>query len=245
MTYPAPMVFLAMVLALGSGCATAGAQSPLKGHVVDATTARPIAGAEVAVALLPSVFTDSSGAFVIPAPRSRNILLLVRKLGYVPRQIRPDPAKGDLANLVVALDHVESAQLLPTVTTTTESLVPLQYQFTHRYDDFFINKKSTIGGAFYTRAQIDSLGGVREAMEGTPGVRIRVDRFNRYRPTSVGCVYASQPLDLRINGRKATWDEFDDLPSDQIELLEVHRSALDAPGIDAGAACGVVWVFTK
>lgn len=228
-------------LALAGAAGGLAAQMPVRGRVVDATTRLPIAGAEVAMPFAPSVFTDSAGQFVFAGPRPRSITLLVRKLGYAPRRLHPEPVDGDSTGFVVVLDHLDAAQQLPTVTTTIDALVPLQYQFTHRYDDFFLNKKATIDGAFYTRAQIDSLGGVREAVEHTPGVRVRVDRFLHFRPFGVSC----GQLALRIDGRKASWAEFDLLPSDAIELLEVHKSGLDAPGVDAGGGCGVVWVFTR
>ncbi len=94
-------------------CARAAAQSAatLRGRVVDGTTRKPLADAEIRLAgdsaSLAVVYSSADGAWRLAVSPARSYTVRVRHLGYAPRTITLSaPAPGDSSYAVTSLDAV-------------------------------------------------------------------------------------------------------------------------------------------
>ena len=215
----------------------AGGQVARVGHVIDAATSNPISGAEVTYGTLRTI-SDSSGTFWIRVTSSTAVVLSVRKLGFQPVVLGRRLVAGDTATLFIVMSPV--AVSLNPVQTVADSLVPPEYQFTHRYDDFFRHRAESIGGHFFTRDQMDAHGGVTEAIETVPGVRV-------YGPFNIRLVRCPRGYKLAVvlNGVPSSMEALKMIPMNDIELLEIYTGAANMPPETRGNACGALVVYTK
>jgi Carboxypeptidase regulatory-like domain/TonB-dependent Receptor Plug Domain len=237
----------AVLLALGAlhGMAVtptgAGGQVARVGHVINAATGSPISGADVTYGALRTT-SDSTGTFWIHMTPPAVVVLSVRKLGFQPVELGRRVVAGDTATLFIVMSPL--AVSLNPVHTVADSLVPLEYRFTHRYDDFFLHRTESIGGHFFTREQMDAHGGVGEAIATLPGVRVAVGGGGHFTVQLARCPRSSK-LAVVVNGRLSSMEELNMIPMTDIELMEVYTGVADMPAMTRGNACGALVVYTK
>lgn len=89
--------FVSLALSLVVGVGAAAQQRPIRGRVVSAATAEPVAGASVAVAGTPiTALTNDRGEFSLAAPEGA-VTLLIRSVGYKHAQLPVAAGGGDVA----------------------------------------------------------------------------------------------------------------------------------------------------
>ena len=88
--------FVSLALSLVVGVGAAAQQRPIRGKVVSAATAEPVAGASVAVAGTPiTALTNDRGEFSLAAPEGA-VTLLVRSVGFKHAQLPVAAGGGDV-----------------------------------------------------------------------------------------------------------------------------------------------------
>lgn len=233
-------VWVAALVAVCPGAA--GAQvGTVSGRVVGLGGAA-VEGAEVRVLPAgPTTTTDSAGTFRLGEMAKGHYRLVVRRPGFRP-DTAPIAVPTPQASITIVLAPVPI--LLNAIHTTADSLVPLEYRFLHKYDDFFLHRAESNGGYFFTREQMDARGGVGEAIQSLAGVRVNADGMGQFTVRMVRCPRSSTPA-LVVNGVLSSWSTLSTIPASDILLVEVYTGVADMPAETRGNACGALVIYTK
>lgn len=231
----------------------AGAQSSrpavLRGTVLDAATAKPLAGARVVVSTTGAVVqTDSVGRFEIRGLSSGIVRFFFTAEGFPNAAVVLAFAPGEVMVQRFELDSSQALQ--DSLRQSIQPLAPTEVTADAprgvRYEDFERRMK-TGRGQYLTYQQIDSSGfaNLTDAVRGMRGVAvecgggrgcvIRMARANQ------GC-YPEYIVDGRPDNFFGPLIAVRD-----IEGLEIYTGGADVPGEFAGrnAGCGVVVIWTK
>ena len=158
---------LAVVMAITCALQAVSAQSPtvLRGHVRVAgdTTSVPLATVELE-GVSPLWLTDSTGAFRITGVAPGKYRLRVRRLGYYPVTQYVDVARGDSADVLVAI-KVLPKTLNEIVISGKLVSVPWRFEDVYR-------RASSGFGHFITREEIEQRNPslTRDLLNGVPGI---------------------------------------------------------------------------
>ena len=221
--------------------ARATGQVMQRGRVIDAKTGNPVVDAEVMDGSR-AARTDSAGVFRLPVTPPVTLHLIVRKLGFEPAELGHHVALGDTTVLFVLLRP--GAALLTPVRVVADSLIPPEYRFTTRYDEFFRRRAGAIGGHFFTRDQIDARGGVGEAIRTVPGVRVTIGGGGHFNVRMIQCPADSKPA-VVVDGVLSSMAALTMMPTAEIEMIEVYHGAANMPPETRGNACGALVIYTK
>ena len=217
-----------------------GAQSraTLIGSVRDSTgAALPLA--QLAVGEMRAI-TDTSGRFVLSGLPAGTTAVVVRRLGFAPKNARIELADGrtDSAHFVLLVLPVH----LPGLTTDAESLKRI------RLADFYRHRENG-HGYYLNRRELDStrVNRISDVMRRIPGVRLVPDRSGRLQmrmSRSGSCI-----PDFWIDGQRAPFLNVDDVPLSDVEALEVYRGPAGLPpeyNVRFGnPGCGAVIIWTR
>jgi hypothetical protein len=237
---------LLVCAALATIAATSVAQAPSRSAtsvilgIVEDSSARPIAGADVGFAGYQlRATTDSLGRFRIVNVPSGKFAMVVRGIGYRPIVNDIDVRGTDTLRLTFLLQR--TANELATVLVTERTLSPKLREFEERRKLGF--------GQFFTRADIDKINpvGVSDILRRSVSIRIRGDRAMSARQWPDTCemsVYVDQiPL-----GRV----KLDQLPSpNEIAAIEVYPGSATLPiwlpngPLGSSKGCGAILLWTR
>ena len=222
-------------------------QSTLRGVVIDRSTGQGVIGAQlVLVDEKRTVVADSQGSFKIynlPPGRSR---LVVRALGFPPRQLNVELSPGAITDQPIQLDSTDagrltSAQALPSMSVTAPS-TPVNYRLVD-----FERRRQNGRGQYLTEDEIAKSGAynVADAVKNMRGVTYECGG-------GAGCFVRMARAPMRclpeyiVDGREMN-DFGPTTPIRDIVGLEVYTGPTEVPGEYAGryAGCGVIVIWTR
>jgi hypothetical protein len=197
--------------------------------------------------------TDSAGAFHLTGIAPGKYRLRVRRLGYYPVTQFVDVARGDSADVHVAI------KVLPKIlneVVISGKLVSVPWRFEDVY-----RRASSGFGHFITREEIEQRNpsGTRDLLDGIPGIVTYSDLVvfskcrKKLRNGPVGLETANK-VQVYIDGRRFTrFDDSDEAvmaalgsvnPRD-IQAIEIYTGIAQIPGEFANQACAAVAIWTK
>lgn len=224
----------------------------LRGTLIDASTAQPVAGVRVVVGATGRfVVSDSAGAFEIRELPSGVLRFFFSKAGYpttsaalafAPGEIMVQAFEMDSTAATIAADTVgrRRVQMLPTEQVVAEA--PRGVRFAD-----FERRMRNGRGQYVTREQIAAAGYVylTDALRMLRGVAVDCGAGR-----SCSARMARAPMRCAprywVDGRQD--DMFGPyVPIGDIEGIEVYTGASDVPGEFTGSdsACGVIVIWTK
>ena len=156
------------------------------------------------------------------------------------KQAKVTASKMHPVDVLIVLE--KTAQELAGVTIETRPLVPLEYRYTHRFDQFFENRHANMGGVFYIKDDIETLGGFSAAMNRIPGIQMRYGQCGRLVVNMDRC--ASERIAYIINDIAVT-DGLMSIIPEQIQTLEVYQGINSMPAKARGNACAAIVIQTK
>ena len=163
----------------------------------------PIEGAEIrVVGGGPTTLSSPAGTFRIFAPRSKQILVQVRRPGYRAQLLALD---GEWSGTVLLQPGVFE---LPEVKVTARYAKPAKYAGTAKYDDYF--RRRRIGfGQFISREDIERRNPFRtiEILQAQPGIRTSIHPPGAAYGSVVAfarCHEFPPKINVYIDGRKLT-----------------------------------------
>ena len=247
-------------------------QAELSGRVTSRTGV-PLSGVELTVLRDSTmVTTDSAGRFVL-RPRPGDLVIRVRRIGYLPQYLSASLRAGEKQEVTIAM--VAGAYQLPEVEVIATAFKPIEYGYTMKYDEFFRRKHVGLGH-YISREDIDrrmasetsqllmGIPGVR-VIPGAPGVKPSSVRLRTCERTSVwvdgvelkslqGAIHqvpfgGARP-GRRMAGDPATPGEFtgellERLVPLQIEMIEVYTGPSQMPAEAVGNSCAAIMIWTR
>jgi iron complex outermembrane receptor protein len=202
--------------------------------------------------------TDSTGRFVFPELAPGDYTIRFRRLGFASETFTLALSKGESKDVSVVLSARPYA--LPDIDVKGQLVKPVEYGYTHKYDDFFLRKKVGLGG-YLTRADIERLRPLDtpRLVSLVPGV---VLFFSDAQNVDVK-IRSCETIGVWIDGAKQRSPEFYRrwrnqrdmaaiaagyflsriLPS-QIELVEVYRGPAEMPAEFLPDECAIV-IWTR
>ncbi len=246
-------------------------QVRISGTVIDPAN-KPVPGVEVRlVATGQSTFTSDSGRFLLRVPRSRDMVLAVRRPGYRGALIRyTDDWDG---KVLLQPGPVQ----LPDIKVAAKYAKPARYAGTAKYDDYFSRWRKGFG-IFLDRDAIEQRGALRTAqlLEAQPGVHVDLQplgvgsiiwfsRCNEFPPKIDVYVdgrrlWAAQPSLTEspsvLTGRRSqstpgreknigVGDLLDQITPSDIEFMEIFRGPGELPGEFNNGNCGAISIWTR
>jgi len=264
---------LSVVTATILSAQTDTSQIRISGTVIDPGN-RPVAGAEVRlVATGQSAFTSDSGRFLLRVPRSKDMVLAVRRPGY----------RGQLIRFTEDWDGkvllVPGPVQLPDIKVAAKYAKPAEYAGTTKYDDYFFRWRKGFGifldrnaierrGALQTAQLLEGLAGVHVDIRGMgPAGAIWFSRCDEFPPKidiyiDGRRLYAAQPStgggqsvlsqrpspDAPESARVANAvvaQMLERIPPSDIEMMEIFRGPGELPGEFNNGNCGAISIWTR
>lgn len=238
---------------------TPPAQAHVRGRVVDAQSAAPIASAELllrrAADTLAHGRTDSLGRFTAAGTVGATFTLEVRRLGYQPTAV----AWTAYADTTLVVGLVRSAQTLSAVEVVERQPSP----FSTRLAGFEERARTKAGGSFIVREQIDAWHPHRtsDLMRRVLGVKLidsagvmlaSSDRGMKVDLKSANTARSWAPCVMRdgVDGQMKEWGfPMDAIDPNHIHGIEVYNGPASIPSEYAGmrtdAYCGLVMIWTR
>ena len=244
------------------------AQSAIQGRVTTRMGA-PLPGVELtALRDSISVTTDSGGRFVLRA-RPGDLVIRVRRIGYLPQYLSASLRSGETREVTIAM--TAGAYQLPEVEVNVTAFKPVEYAYTSKYDEFFRRKHVGLGH-YISRADIDRFGRTEtpELLMGIPGVYIllgapgRTHSSVRIRTCEQVSVWVDgvqlnppgmrQPRRAWLFGRadeaqenigQRTGEMLERVLPAQIEMIEVYTGPAQMPAEAVGNSCAAIMIWTR
>ena len=199
-----------------------------------------------------SVFTDSSGAFVLRGVPLGVHVIRVRRIGYRAQYLAASLRAGEQKDVDIAL--TPGVFELPELSVTARLAKPIDYAWTTKYDDFF--RRKLVGlGRYLSREDIDKKGAshISEILLGVPGVRVffGAPGISTDQIKFTGCSQISVWVDgvelLPLGGR-GPWqvgEMLERIHPLQIEMIEVYTGPSRMQAEFLGDSCGAIAIWTK
>ena len=229
-----------LLLGLALGTATAGAQTTLRGRVLDSEVGQPVAGAIVRIGGgAPALTTDTLGRFVAPGLPAGETQVSVLAIGYDSgTYVLQLPESGTVEG-VFPLDF--TGYLLPEI-----AVVAHVEQLASRYLDF--EQRRRLGmGAYLRWDQIrkQGFGSVGDALRTVRGVRIRCDQ-QRFECRAFMARNPQCEPTWWVDGMEVR-SFLESTSIRDVYGIEVYRGAGEVPAEFSGsdAMCGVIVLWTK
>ena len=206
------------------------APSRLLGKVV-AGSEWPLADVEVTIlSLSQTVLSDSAGRFDFGSVPAGDYVVRVRRIGFRGQQLAAHLEPARTTDVLIVMEV--GAQVLPEIGVTARSLKPIEYAYTHKYDDFFRYRRVGLG-SFKTRKDFESLNPLRVAdiVRGISRVRVRDFMFENPEVWIYGC----QRLGVFIDGSLqypvtlTSGDRLDRIHPSHVEMVAVFRGPAEMP----------------
>jgi hypothetical protein len=246
----------------------------ISGTVIDLER-KPIEGVEVRlVGDTTHHFTSAAGTFRLFAPRTAELLLLLRRPGFNAQLLR---ISGDWSGVVLM---VPGAFMLPELQVNAHNAKPAEYAYTTRYDDFFRRRRQGLG-EFVMRDEIDRRNALytSDILTGRAGIRVQTQpdkgltsvefaRCNEYPPkinvyvngnklipqdaAKIAAVGAQSAI-VAIGARKNRNPEIAGIVGEMlsrvnprdIELIEIFRGPGELPPEFNDGNCGAIVIWTR
>ncbi len=212
---------------------TASAQTGRFRGTVQTSMERPLSEVEVTVQeLTRTTLTDSAGQFDFGALPAGSYIVRVRRIGFQAQQLALQLQADVPKDVVIVMEP--GTYELPEVTVVARELKPIEYGYTHKYDDFFRYRRLGLG-YFKTRAQFGNLNPMRTAdiVSGLPGIRIQHRQWERPIVWVTGCtrlgVYIDGNLQRPMPPDGTSGDLLDRVLPSQIEMVAVFRGPAEMP----------------
>lgn len=199
--------------------------------------------------------TDARGRYLYAPPRPGKVVLLFRRLGYVPGTLTVDVTAGDTARVTYAMTVAPQTLSTVAVRDTTNSLSPFLGGFDRRLANH-------AGSATYiTRTEIerrkpsqttDLLRRVTSiTIADSAGILMAVSR-RMMKPVSRQGVLdlANCPLQIAIDGQLKEWGyAVNAIPPEEIHGIEIYPGPSTIPAeyasIRRDANCGLILIWTR
>jgi hypothetical protein len=244
---PTSRLSVVLILAcVGEARAQSPQSSPrhvVSGMVVD-TAGAPLDGAMVLLltrdAPAASVSTANGGKFAIAGDMTGSSSLLVRRLGYHPREV-PLSFPRDSA-------HLLTIELLINPAPLREIVVGPANPPSGWMRGFYERKNAHSFGHFFSRAEIRARNAIHlsEILRTVPGLSLMPGRGGGFLVRLRGCRLA--PI-VWVDGQRAPRSELDDVVMvNDIEGIEIYASTAGVPAqfLDrSNAGCGTILVWTR
>jgi hypothetical protein len=239
------MRYLSMSVLLTAFLASAGpgAAQTVTGRLLDTSTGRPIESGTLALvsegATVASAATDTSGNFVLTAPRAGSYSLRAERIGYRTAETAPlDLGARDTLQVEFRLS-VDAVAMNP-ITVIGYSQRP-----SGQLGGFYDRQRSAIGGQFITREDIDrrSPTYVTDLLRTVPGVLVRPGPGGNIVVVRGGCVPRVFLDGVPITLAGTSIDELVH-PAD-LEGIEVYRGPSELPALFSQGACGAIALWTR
>lgn len=206
------------------------APSRLQGRVVTQTEA-PLTGAEVTILKLSrTAFTDSAGHFDFGAIEPGDYEVRVRRVGFRAQQLSAHLERSRTKDVLIVMEA--GAYVLPDVRVTVRSLKPIEYAYTHKYDDFFRHRSVGLG-YFKTRQEFERLNPLRTAdiLQGMPGIRVKHFAYENPEVEIAGCRRLGIWIDgfLQYPVSFTSGDRLERVHPSRVEMVEVYRGPAEMP----------------
>jgi hypothetical protein len=243
------------------------AQGVIRGIVVDAESGRPVPEAFVelvdGVHRIASATTDTAGLFTLRAPRIRDAVLNVSRIGYA--SLRRPIRTNSMDESTLSIELTPEPVPLPTIGVTTESGV-LDARL-----DGYLRRRKLGAGHFFSEQQLKNVRGapLSDLLRIVPGIEVTTRRTpfgpliftnsnqiqNQVSPFRRRAVPNSQmqigpcPMQLYIDGRHFSTQDLgvDVIKPEDLVAVEVFRSVAEVPAEFGGlhVRCGVISVWTR
>jgi len=240
---PAVRFGVGCLVGLLAAVSGAGAQTIVRGVVVD-SAGKPVSEVALAiVAIHQATRTDDQGHFVLPGVPKGDVEISVRRIGYEPLLVRFAVSGGPADSIRVVL--AELPEVLDAVNVSAAERHRRQ-----RIEDFYWRRARGIG-TYFTREEIlkRRASVPSDVLRTAKGVRfVRTSggtgiRFNSATNTRVACI----PM-IWIDGQRAPGMEIDEIPLNDIEGIELYNGPATTPAEfwqASGAQCGTIVVWSR
>jgi hypothetical protein len=249
--------FLWCVLALGGRAASAQVaalpERTVTGVVVDSVSGRPLSGAILYFDFGAAEHrSGGDGRFRIEELAPRDTLLIVRRIGYVPRPVAiPYSLSAQQVDVGTVLLRPVATELDKIAVEAEEVRI-----FPH-LEDFYRRKQERLpGGTYVTREDI-LRSGVRRTSEllqrnprmeiKCPNVRLGDDACEAQNRRARNNVFSGDfgkcEMELYIDGHRAT-QRPDEVPVGFIAGLEIYSGPATTPSAFGNGRCGVIAIWT-
>ncbi|MGH7541132.1 MAG: carboxypeptidase-like regulatory domain-containing protein [Gemmatimonadota bacterium] len=212
------------------------------GHVVNATTGRPVDGAVVSLILSGfGALTDSTGAFRIPRTFAGADTLEVRYIGFEPSRTSIELPPEQTSRITLLLS--------PTVVRVAELTVEVRQTRRSAKLAGFIERREKGFGTFFTPRDIRNRNPrlPSDLLRGIPGVtvgRIVHGQAPVYFNRGGG---GPCPPAVFLDGVYQSGLQVDDIPPEDLGAVEVYKGITDTPVEfmrTGGRTCGAVVIWT-
>jgi hypothetical protein len=247
------------------GAGAAGAQAPgervIVGRVVDSLSGRAIAGAEVYQERGATMFpTAGDGTFRVRGGGPLDTLLIVRRIGYVPRRLAVPLSVSTEIDLGTVLLKAVATQL-DRITVEAEEMA-----FYPHLADFYRRRNLGLAGFFLTREQIERANARKTSNLVERSVKVKTDcndtgnsRWQKGAPFDC-TARNSRPQGSSLGGGQVgvencemtVWLDgartdlrIDEIPVRTIAALEVYSGPATTPAAFGSGHCGVVAIWTR
>lgn len=206
------------------------ASSRLQGKIVTQTGA-PLTEAEVTILdLSRTVLSDSAGRFDFGAVPTGEYVVRARRIGFRGQFWAAKLERAQTKDVLIVMEL--GAQQLPEVQVTARSLKPIEYAYTHKYDDFFRHRYVGLG-FFRTREQFERLNPLRTAdiLFAIPRIRVRHFAFENPQVWIEGCKRLGVFIDgfLQYPVGVTSGDRLERIHPSRVEMVEVYRGPAEMP----------------
>jgi hypothetical protein len=228
---------------------TSAAQSGvLHGVVVDSADASLIENADILIESLHKTGrSDAKGRFTLSKLTKGQVELAIRRIGYKPQRQTIVLSGGD--NDSVKVELVGQPEVLKAI-----AIDETERHRRQGIEDFYVRRAQGIG-TFITREQLEELRSTQptDALRMVPGVQLRRARNgeNLVRFTGTGSINRRDcPPNLWLDGERVANMELDQIPSGDIEGIELYRGASTTPaqfwqGNTNNTLCGTIVVWSR
>lgn len=232
-----------------AGAQQAVANKPLGtviGFIADSSGVS-VAGAIVTVLGAATTRSDSLGNFVVHSVPAGRVVIWVRKLGYAPAGVTTQLAAGGTASVPVVMHPLPHVLPGIQVNARTDTMQTPDYYGSHKYDLFYHRRATSLGGIFYTHAQIARRmpAKLSDLLEGKAA---RLPRCQSAAVNSGGSGYRlfidDLPFDQQASGEEALKD-LDAIPWDWVEGLEIYTGPSQLPVEAMGNACAAIFIWMR
>jgi hypothetical protein len=241
------------------------------GQVIDSVSAQPLGGVSTYFTTNRLEYhTGADGQFTLHGDLTRDSVLVVRRIGYVPRTV----VVSELARLPIV--DVGLVYLRPVATVLDKIAVVTEE--VRRYPQLmgFYDRKANLSGLghFFTRESIERSAAARtsDVLRKSPKVEMECNRASsagecaatsrraremRFRLQPQDSTYASQELglgylmeqsrcrmDLWVDGVRSPVFDVDDIPVTWILGIEIYSGPESTPVVFGQGACGVIAIWT-
>ena len=217
----------------------------IHGVVVD-SAGQPVPGVDVSIAAARQLMrTDSTGGFQFSRLPRDSATVLVRRLGYKPRQVITLPAHRDsVASLRVVLLRdpamLEGVEISARLARKRSGI-----------EDFYRRRARGLG-TYFTRDDILERHSERtsDVVRNVPGIRfVRIPGGMGIRFTAGSIVRRDCTPMIWLDGQRVPGMEIDDVPASDIEGLELYNGPSTTPvqfsQTSSTSTCGTIVIWTR